>query len=216
MQGIDLIFTIGVLVFSVILHEISHGYAALAFGDPTARLAGRLTLNPASHLDPVGSLIVPVVTSLAGMTVGWAKPVPYNPALLSNERWGTLVVGAAGVITNLVIALIFALIIRFSGLSITELAATPFYKISVIIVGLNLLLAVFNLIPVPPLDGSKILFAIMPDRMRSFQNALESQWLFLILIILFVAPYIVVPILNVLFNLFTGYPLTLLVAAMPF
>ena len=102
----ETIFQIAVLVMSVVIHEVSHGYAAEILGDPTARLQGRLTLNPLKHLDPVGSIIIPILTSLTGFTFGWAKPVPYNPYNLRNQKWGELVVAAAGPLVNIFLVLI--------------------------------------------------------------------------------------------------------------
>ena len=161
-MDINFVFFIAILIVSVVIHEISHGYVANMLGDPTAKLAGRLTLNPISHLDPVGSFIVPVLMFFTtGFMFGWAKPVPYNPYNLRNQRWGTALVGAAGALANLLLALVFGVLIRLG-----PLLGLPdaFLQISVLIVILNLLLAVFNLIPVPPLDGSKVLFSLLPQR----------------------------------------------------
>lgn len=159
------IFTIIILIFSVILHEVSHGYAAELLGDPTARLAGRLTLNPFPHIDTFGSVLLPalLVFTHSPILFGYAKPVPYNPYNLSNQRWGEAIVAAAGPLTNLLLALIFGLLIRFSGLlglpdSFISLAATVTY--------INILLALFNLVPIPPLDGSKVLGALLPYRLQ--------------------------------------------------
>ena len=112
---IDFIFVIAVLIFSVVLHEVSHGYVAEMLGDPTARLAGRLTLNPLKHLDPLGSVILPVLLVLSGakILVGWAKPVPYNPYNLSNQRYGEAFVAGAGPLVNIALALLFGLALRF-------------------------------------------------------------------------------------------------------
>src|SRR3989338_6814886 len=111
--AIFIIFII-ILILSVIIHEVSHGYVANMLGDPTAKLAGRLTLNPISHLDPVGSFLVPVLMYVStGFMFGWAKPVPYNPYNLRNQRWGTALVGVAGVAANFLLAIVFGLTIRF-------------------------------------------------------------------------------------------------------
>ena len=128
-----------------------------AFGDPTARLAGRLTLNPTKHLDPVGSFLVPVATYLlGGFIIGWAKPVPYNPYNLHPQKLGTAVVAGAGIFANFIIAFVFGLLIRFA--EPLGIASEAFFTIAGMIVFINLLLGIFNLVPIPPLDGSKLLF----------------------------------------------------------
>ncbi len=199
----ETIFFIAILIMSVIIHEISHGYVAYMLGDPTAKLAGRLTLNPASHIDPVGSIIVPTLMAMSGTGIifGWAKPVPYNPYNLKNQRWGTALVGAAGALSNLFIALVFGLLIRFSD--VLSLSG-PFMEISMMIVILNIVLAVFNLIPIPPLDGSKVLFSLLPIKFHYIQEYLERYWIFLIFFVILFAWDIIIPIVGVLFTLFTG------------
>lgn len=159
---LELIFSIVILIFSVVIHEVSHGYAAEMLGDPTARLSGRLTLNPLNHLDPLGSVIIPLflVLSHSGFLIGWAKPVPYNPYNLRDGRWGEAIVAAAGPLVNIFVALIFGLVVRVG----VHFAAFPtsFISIAGYVVLINILLALFNLIPVPPLDGSKVLKALLP------------------------------------------------------
>jgi len=189
MQAIDGIFYVLVLIMSVVVHEFAHGYSAYLLGDNTARLSGRLTLNPLKHLDPFGSVILPLllVLSQTGFVIGWARPVPYNPNNLKNIRRGTFIVAIAGIIANVLIAIIFGLLIRYAtvfGLPpyIADPALIhPFYKISTIIVFTNLVLALFNLIPIPPLDGSKILFSIIPAQFRHIQNFLERWGMFILL-----------------------------------
>ena len=155
----EIIFSIVVLVVSVILHEVAHGYMANYLGDPTARLAGRLTLNPIAHIDPIGSIILPALLAITGspLLIGYAKPVPYNPYNLRG-KFGETLVAASGPGTNLLLALLFALIIRFGAVSMTA----PMLGAFTIIVYVNLVLAFFNLIPIPPLDGSKVLSGILP------------------------------------------------------
>ena len=147
---------------SVVIHEVSHGFVALRFGDKTALYAGRLTLNPLKHLDMFGSIILPafLVLTHSPFLFGWAKPVPYNPNNLTNRKWGTIAVAAAGVLANLFMAILFGLILRFS---INSVVPTNFVSIISSIVLINLGLAIFNLIPIPPLDGSKILFSLLPS-----------------------------------------------------
>lgn len=197
----EVVFQITILIMSVVIHEVSHGYAALMQGDHTAEYAGRLTLNPLKHLDPVGSFIVPLVCYAIGAPVfGWAIPVPFNPYNLKNRRWGEALVAIAGPVSNLLIALMFGLFIRFFGSSMT----VSFMQISVVIVLVNLLLAVFNLIPIPPLDGSKILFSVLPYRLSNIRVIMERYSLFLGLIVIFFLWEFFVPIVPILFHLITG------------
>ena len=183
------------------LHELSHGYMADFLGDPTARLAGRLTLNPLKHIDLWGSIIVPLITSLFGFTFGWAKPVPYNPYNLKNKRSGELLIALAGPGANLVIALVFGTIIRFAA---NIPSAVPFLEITSYIVVINIVLAIFNLIPIPPLDGSKILFSILPHQYSRARQILESYSMILVLIVVFFLWQFVTPIIPWIFKLITG------------
>ena len=205
MQAVDGIFYIVVLIMSVVVHEFAHGYTAYLLGDNTARQSGRLTLNPLKHLDPFGSVILPLllVFANAGFVIGWARPVPYNPANLRNEKKGTLLVAIAGILANLVLVILFGLLIRFApalGISITS----PFYKITSIIVILNLVLALFNLIPIPPLDGSKILFSFIPVKYRYIENFLEKWGMFLLLFFIIFIWAKIAPIIFIAFHFITG------------
>ena len=201
----EIIFFLIILIFSIIIHEIAHGYMAEWFGDPTARLAGRLTLNPVPHIDPLGSIILPALMlfgSAGTFAFGWAKPVPYNPHNLRNFKWGTVFVGIAGVAANLILAVIFGLMIRFNAeLGITD---GSFAEILGIIVFLNIVLAVFNMIPFPPLDGAKVLFAFLPVRFQYIHDYLEQNWLIFIVFVIFFAKYIIWPISSFIFALITG------------
>src|SRR6185503_15684381 len=162
----DIIFYIAILIMSVVIHEVSHGFMAEYFGDRTARDAGRLTLNPIKHLDLFGSILLPalLIITKAGFLFGWAKPVPYNPNNLSNRKWGTVAVASAGILANLSIAIVFGTIIRFAYSN--GFGGVPFYEITSMIVVMNLALAVFNLVPFAPLDGSKIFFSFLPDSLH--------------------------------------------------
>jgi Zn-dependent protease len=209
-QFIDGIFYVGVLIMSVIIHEFAHGYSAYMLGDDTARLSGRLTLNPLKHLDPLGSVVLPLILILmnAGFVIGWAKPVPYNPANLRKGRLGNIIVSVAGIAANLMIAVLFSLLIRFApmfGIPPFDVSALhPFYKISTIIVMMNLVLALFNLIPIPPLDGSKILFSILPSRFRYIENFLEKWGIILLVLFIVFVWNIVAPIVYIAFSFLTG------------
>lgn len=196
------ILSIVILIFSVILHEVAHGYMADALGDPTARLQGRLTINPLKHIDPIGSILVPFITSLGGFTFGWAKPVPYNPYNLKNRRLGEFLVAAAGPASNLLIAIIFGTVLRFFATSTA--AATPFMTIVAYIVVINIVLAVFNLIPLPPLDGSKLLFAILPQQYGRLRYTLEAYAPVWVLLVVFFLWQILSPVIPWIFNLLTG------------
>jgi Zn-dependent protease len=199
-----IIFNIAILVMSVVIHEVSHGYAALYLGDVTAKYAGRLTLNPIKHIDLFGSIILPFICIIlnTGLILGWAKPVPYNPYNLRNERWGELLVAIAGPASNIIIAAIFGALIRSAGiLGLPD----PFVELSISVVFINLVLAIFNLIPVPPLDGSKILLALVPAEQTSKVRAsFEKYGLILVLFVVFFAWQLIFPIVLFLASLFTG------------
>ncbi len=174
--AMESVITILVLIISIVLHEVAHGYAANWLGDPTARLAGRLTLNPKSHIDPMGSVIIPafLYLSQAGFMFGWAKPVPYNPYNLRNQKWGEAFVAFAGPGTNFLLAIIFAVLINMSG--VLGLDQT-FVSLAGYIVLINVFLGMFNLIPFPPLDGSKVIEPFLPRalamRYRALGNSME-------------------------------------------
>jgi len=149
------------LIISVIIHEMAHGYAANWLGDPTARLAGRLSPNPLVHIDPMMSVILPGLLVPTGSPIlfGAAKPVPYNPYNLRDQKWGEAIVAAAGPASNIVIAIVFALLVRSADA--LNLSAT-FIELAIGVIILNIFLAFFNLVPIPPLDGSKILPKFLP------------------------------------------------------
>lgn len=176
---LTIIFQVAILAFSVILHELAHGYSADFFGDPTARLAGRLTLNPKSHIDPFGSIILPALMAMlpGGIIFGWAKPVPYNPYNLKGRFAETLVTGS-GVLTNMLLAIVCGLVIKLFGGNM----GPAFVELMSYAVLINIVLAIFNALPIPPLDGSKVLASFLPYHLYSFIHKME-QWGFLILII---------------------------------
>lgn len=206
MQELQALFGIIILIFSVVIHEVSHGYAALYFQDQTAKVAGRLTLNPLKHLDPVGSVIVPLllILSHAPFPFGWARPVPYNERNLVGGKKAILAVVSAGIGANLLIALIFGLLIRLVSLS--GFQSEAFVYIASIIVLINIGLAIFNLIPVPPLDGSKILFNILPIRFLPTLRFLEKYSFMLVLVLVMILWQFdfISPLITGLFQLLTG------------
>jgi len=172
MELINSVYLIAVIMFSVVIHEVAHGVAADRLGDPTARYAGRLTLNPIPHLDPFGSVLLPLILALSGSPIffGWAKPVPYNPYnLIRSPKWGEAIVAFAGPLSNFAIALFAAIVMR-SGLLSPDLNAVIF-----IIVKVNIMLGIFNLIPIPPLDGSKILSAVLPNPLSQSYDRFRAQ-----------------------------------------
>ncbi len=181
------------LVFSVVLHEMAHGYAANWLGDPTARLQGRLSGNPLVHIDPLMSVIIPglLVLTHSPILFGAAKPVPYNPYNFTNQKWGEAIVAAAGPAMNVAIAIIFAVLVQ--NAEIFNLSET-FVTLAVQIIMLNIFLAIFNLMPIPPLDGSKILPKFLPynlaigyDRFRQiFERNLVISFAAIIFIFVFV------------------------------
>ena len=209
---IDIIFGLVVLIFSVILHEVAHGHMANWLGDPTARLAGRLTLNPLRHIDPLGSVILPALLLIthAPILIGYAKPVPYNPYNLRG-RYGEGLVAFAGPGTNILLALIFGFLIRFSGAQLGPDLISAF----AIIVYVNMLLALFNLLPIPPLDGSKVLSTLLgmvsPSLERGYASVrlefeavgMFSGTLLILVIFYFLSPYFSVFLFK-LFTLLTG------------
>ena len=204
---VETLFFLVILIFSVIIHEIAHGFVAEMLGDPTARLAGRLTLNPIRHIDPLGSIIVPalmLIGSGGSFAFGWAKPVPYNPYNLRNQKWGTVLVGAAGALANLLIALIFGLMIRYHA-ELGIIQGTPFFQMIGTITFLNIVLAVFNMIPFPPLDGAKVLFSVLPYQFQKIHDYLEQNWLLFIVFVFFFAQYIIQPISSFLLVAITGF-----------
>src|SRR4051812_28931270 len=146
---LDQLFVVVIIIFSAVIHEVMHGVAADYLGDKTARYAGRLTLNPIPHLDPLGSVILPIVFAFSGSPIffGWAKPVPYNPYNLRPGRFSEAIVAGAGPLSNLIMALFFGLVIRLNVLP-AEINTIVF-----LVVMVNTMLFLFNLIPVPPLDG---------------------------------------------------------------
>lgn len=197
------IISIVILILSIVAHEVSHGYAALVCGDPTAKIAGRLTPNPLKHLDFIGSFIVPVIFFLSsGGIAGWAKPVPYNPYMLQG-RFAELFVASAGVLMNITIALIFSAILRFLPLGFAESGSCD---VILTIIYINIGLFVFNLLPFPPFDGLRIItslvqgFGVSRTRFLFFEN---PMWIFISLIIAFNIWPVIAPLVHLIFRTLT-------------
>jgi len=197
-----IIFQLVVLIFSVMIHEISHGYVAERLGDPTARLAGRLTLNPLKHLDPVGSVLLPLLFFLTNSPVmlGWAKPVPYNPLGLSKDyRYGPLKVALAGPAANLLMFVIFGFGARLLAPVLSPNLAGFFGFIAY----MNVAIAVFNLLPIPPLDGSKVLTLFFPNSLMAIER---MGFMGIIILFLFIYVFwgVILSISSFLFSFVAG------------
>jgi Zn-dependent protease len=195
------------ILFALTIHELSHGLMALHFGDPTAKNAGRLTLNPLAHLDPIGTLMLFIVH------FGWAKPVPVNPAYFKDPKKDMIWVSLAGPVSNIILAFLTGMIIRVVGMEMSNNFTLNFLKLMLYYsLTINLALAVFNLIPIPPLDGSKILQGLLPPKYDEIMYNLERYGPFILLgIIMFgrfagfsIIGSIIWPFVNVFANLFAG------------
>lgn len=167
----QLLIALPVLIFSIVLHEVAHGWVANREGDPTAAMLGRLTLNPIPHIDPIGSIIVPAAMMLlpGGIIFGWAKPVPVNPRNFRNYKRGDILVSLAGVAVNFLLAIFFTLLVAasawgirlFPGLGSTFQVILEMARFGILI---NIVLALFNLLPIPPLDGSHVMYHLLPPK----------------------------------------------------
>lgn len=178
-----------VLLFSVIVHEVMHGWVALKFGDHTAERAGRLTLNPIPHIDLFGTILLPALLIFTGSPIlfGWAKPVPVNPLNFSNLRKGELLVSAAGILANFSLAILAALIYHLLN-ALPQTFPALLGSLLRFTVLINLVLGIFNLFPIPPLDGSKILLSQLPYKLAKSYQKIEPYG-FLILLILLMVPF---------------------------
>lgn len=199
-----------VITFSAIIHEYCHGWMAERLGDPTARLAGRLTLNPIVHIDPIWTIMMPLIllyVSGGSLLFAAAKPVPVNPFNLRNNRYGLALVSFAGPGSNLITAFVLGLLLR-------SFPPGTFVFYLGIIVYANILLAVFNLVPIPPLDGSKILFDLLPEQFHYMKVFLQTYGFLILLVFIFFLFDVLVPIIGFLFYLFTGYDFSSFLIAM--
>jgi Zn-dependent protease len=203
------IFSIFALIYSIIIHEYAHGWMADRLGDPTARHSGRLTLNPIPHIDPIGSILIPGFLIMTGSSflIGWAKPVPFNPYNLTDKKYGALKVAAAGPASNFLIAVSLGLILRFLPAGIFEIySAQVFVQLIASVIWLNLLLMVFNLLPIPPLDGSKIFLSFLPYKFQEVIYRFEQfGMLFLFALLFLLFPLVILPVVNFLFKIIVGF-----------
>ncbi len=224
------ILTIIILIISAILHEYAHGWVAYKLGDNTARDSGRLTLNPMAHIDPVGSILLPLllIMSKSSFILGWAKPVPYNPYNLNDAKYGDAKVALGGPITNLILAIFFGslskalplpllikqnLIISYFNVNYDVLLGamsgsliTSIFVISIIACFVNLLLMIFNLIPIPPLDGSKVLMTFLPPNLEAKMHQIEPYGIFIIMFLLMFGFFSFIwPLVIFLFEIMVGF-----------
>jgi Zn-dependent protease len=196
----NLIFFFFIIIPSAIIHEFSHAWMAYFLGDDTAKRFGRLTLNPLAHIDLWGTILMPIFLSLmSGGTFlfAYAKPVPFNPYNLRNQKYGQALVAIAGPAANLLVAVIFGLMVRF-------LPVSNFTLFLSIIVYANILLMVFNLIPIPPLDGSKIFDIFLPEKWIGIKYFFERNAFLILLFFLLFASAIIQPIVFLIFKLIVG------------
>jgi len=207
-MGIETLLFLAILLFSVVIHEVSHGVAANSMGDDTAKRLGRLTLNPLKHLDPFGSVILPLLLILfkTPFIFGYAKPVPYNPYKLNDKKYGPAKVAMAGPLANMTIAFLFGVMVRLSTAGIFPFGpeVTAMFEG---IVWINVLLAVFNLMPIPPLDGHWLVLTFLPDKFARFKMMFQRMGIFLFFILLFVVFPLIVPVIVLISELMIGKPL---------
>jgi Zn-dependent protease len=205
---IQLLISLPVLVFSIVPHEVAHGWAARQQGDNTAYMLGRLTLNPLPHIDPIGSILVPAILSLmpGGLIFGWARPVPVNPRNFRNYKRGDIIVSLAGVTVNLILAILFIFVLAgaewmlrfFPGLAASWqiLGAMAWYGVQI-----NLVLMIFNLIPIPPLDGSHVFYYLLPVRWAVKYRQIGMRGMVVLMLLLWFGGPILTAPLNWLFRI---------------
>lgn len=193
-----------VLIISIIVHEVAHGLAAEHEGDPTARMLGRITLNPMKHIDWIGSVILPLmlILSQAGVVIGWAKPVPYNVDNLTRGKKSIALVSIAGIVANLGIAIIFGLGIRV--LMLLGIANAAVVEIASIVVIVNIVLALFNATPLAPLDGFRFLSAVLPRKADETMAIIERYSMFLLIVFIFFGWKVIAPFAFTLYTVLTG------------
>ncbi len=211
----EYLFLIAILLFSIVIHEVSHGFVAYAFGDPTAKDAGRLTLNPIPHIDPFGTVLLPLIMAIPAffgaspVIFGWAKPVPFNPLYFRKVRLATALVAAAGVTANFFVAVVFSLAIRFLMPHLAPVlgtgAAAPLGDMFAFIVRINLLLGIFNVVPIPPLDGSRVLFSVLPRGFEGVQRFFEQYGILLLIIFIFFFIGLLGFLVEQVFQFLTGF-----------
>lgn len=201
------LFYLFILIYSIIAHEVAHGLMADYFGDKTARAAGRLTMSPMPHIDPIGSVLLPALSafSFGGLIIGWAKPVPYNPYNLRPQRLGETMVASAGVLTNFLLAIIFGVV--HQTLVAQGFGDSPVLDLLKAGVLVNLSLGFFNLLPLPPFDGLRIITSLFPTTGRKIANFFDKNGIIFMIISLFIAIQIwqyIYPYVKSIGNLLVG------------
>lgn len=205
MQLREALILFGCIVVAIILHEISHGVVALCFGDDTAKRAGRLTLNPIPHIDPVGSILIPAIGAISGLPViGWAKPVPVNPARMRHPRRDIVFVSLAGPTTNFLLMAVAALLTRaelhsrggFLGGAIDSSSSSLLIEITFSFAVVNLLLGIFNLLPIPPLDGSALVERLLPGAWLAGWYRFRPYGILVLFLLIFTIPGLVASIVS--------------------
>ena len=189
---------IGVILFSMTLHEAMHAFVGYWLGDDTAKRQGRLTLNPLKHIDPFLTIVLPVILAIAGLPIfGGAKPVPFNPDRVKGGEWGAALIAAAGPLTNFVIAFIFFGIGAVSGIITTAgVEASMMGQIVLTGVYVNIGFFIFNMLPIPPLDGSRVVYALAPEFVRRGMEAIERMGILVIFVLVMLAGSVIGPILS--------------------
>lgn len=201
---LSILLHVAMLLISLTVHEYAHARAALAVGDDTAQKAGRISLNPIKHLDPVGTIMF-VLSMMGGIGFGWGKPVPINPMRFRNPRWDSLLVSLAGPLSNLILAVLVAAVLRMTPLGLTNGGYLDFMGG---LIAINIMLAVFNLLPIPPLDGSHILASLLPASAgRRFEWAIGRYGFMILIVLLYTRSLdnIIVPPIRFLENMIFRY-----------
>lgn len=174
-----LIFLVPILLLSMMAHEVAHGYVAYRLGDPTARYYGRLSINPLRHLDPVGTAMFIITYLFGGFVFGWAKPVPVNPHFFRDRQRGMMLVGLAGPVANFLVAVVIGLLLNLVHPGVASLL----FRVLSLAFQVNVVLGMFNLIPIPPLDGSRVIAGFMPPHIYAKWATLDSYGMIFILLI---------------------------------